>query len=194
MKFNLPTLFCVSAILLSAFGLDASAQGLKIAVVDMQDALNRYYKTEIEVEKINGMAEEKRKNIDERQASYQMMTNQMTELDKTVRDTLLAEDKRKEAMEKLQALAQERANKGKEIADAQRKASSEVMTARTEMEATLVGEIKDAVNAIVEAQGHDLVFDKSFLPKANKAILYTSDNVVDLTEEVIGALNAGASN
>ncbi|MDF2375216.1 MAG: OmpH family outer membrane protein [Verrucomicrobiales bacterium] len=194
MKFNLPTLFCVSAILLSAFGLDASAQGLKIAVVDMQDALNRYYKTEIEVEKINGMAEEKRKNIDERQASYQMMTNQMTELDKTVRDTLLAEDKRKEAMEKLQALAQERANKGKEIADAQRKASSEVMTARSEMEATLVGEIKDAVNAIVEAQGHDLVFDKSFLPKANKAILYTSDNVVDLTEEVVGALNAGASN
>lgn len=194
MKFNLPTLFCVSAILLSSFGMSASAQGLKIAVVDMQDALNRYYKTEIEVEKINSMAEEKRKNIDERQAAYQQMTNQMTELDKTVRDTLLAEDKRKEAMEKLQALANERGAKGKEISDAQRKASSEVMTARSEMEATLVGEIKDAVNAIVEAQGHDLVFDKSFLPKANKAILYTSDNVVDLTEEVIGALNAGASN
>ncbi|MDF1656843.1 MAG: OmpH family outer membrane protein [Verrucomicrobiales bacterium] len=193
MKFNLPALFCVFSILLSAVGMDASAQGLKIAVVDMQDALNRYYKTEIEVEKINGMAEEKRKNIDERQAAYQMMTNQMTELDKTVRDTLLAEDKRKEAMEKLQALAQERGQKGQEIQDAQRKASSEVMTARSEMEATLVGEIKDAVNAIVEAQGHDLVFDKSFLPKANKAILYTSENVVDLTEEVIGALNAGAS-
>ncbi len=123
-----------------------------------------------------------------------MMTNQMTELDKIVRDTLLNEDKRKEAMEKLQALAQERQQKGSEIADAQRKASSEVMTARSEMEATLVGEIKEAVNAIVEAQGHDLVFDKSFLPKANKAILYTSENVVDLTEEVVGALNAGAPN
>jgi Skp family chaperone for outer membrane proteins len=55
-----------------------------------------------------------------------------------------------------------------------------------------VGEIKDAVNAIVEAEGHDLVFDKSFLPKANKAILYTSENVVDLTEGVVSALNAGA--
>jgi Skp family chaperone for outer membrane proteins len=180
---------------LSGFGLNASAQeGLKIAVIDMQDALNRYYKTDIEVEKINAMADEKRKNIDERQAAYQQMTNQMAELDKTVRDTLLAESKRKEAMEKLQTLAQERAAKGKEISDAQRKASSEVMTARTEMEATLVGEIKAAVNAIVEAQGHDLVFDKSFLPKANKAILYTSDKVVDLTEEVVAALNAGASN
>ncbi|MEM6915216.1 MAG: OmpH family outer membrane protein [Verrucomicrobiota bacterium] len=193
MKFNLPKLFCLSALLLAGFGMQATAQGLNIAVVDMQDALNRYYKTEIEVEKINSMAEEKRKNIDERQAAYQMMTNQMTELDKTVRDTIIAEEKRKEAMEKLQALAQERANKGKEIADAQRKAQAEVMTARSEMESTLVGEIKDTVNAIVEAQGHDLVFDKSFLPKANKAILYTSDNVVDLTEEVVSALNAGAS-
>ncbi len=49
MKFNLPTLFCVSALLLSAFGMQASAQGLKISVVDMQDALNRYYETVIAV-------------------------------------------------------------------------------------------------------------------------------------------------
>ncbi|MEQ1839282.1 MAG: hypothetical protein ABL994_02635, partial [Verrucomicrobiales bacterium] len=46
--------------------------------------------------------------------------------------------------------------------------------------------------AIVEAQGLDLVFDKSFLPKANKAILYTSSNVKDLTVEIVKTLNAGA--
>lgn len=192
MKFNLPTFLCVSAIALSAFGMNASAQGLKIAVVDMQDALNRYYKTDIEVGKINAMADEKRKNIDERQAAYQQMTTKMADLDKTVRDTTLAEGTRKEAMEQLQALAQERAVKGKEIQDAQRKASAEVMEARSGMEKTLVDEIKSAVNVIVETQGHDLVFDKSFLPKANKAILYTSKNVLDLTEEVVATLNAGA--
>lgn len=192
MKFNLPTVLCVSAIALSAFGMNASAQGLKIAVVDMQDALNRYYKTDIEVGKINAMADEKRKNIDERQAAYQQMTTKMADLDKTVRDTTLAEGTRKEAMEQLQALAQERAVKGKEIQDAQRKASAEVMEARSGMEKTLVDEIKSAVTVIVETQGHDLVFDKSFLPKANKAILYTSKNVMDLTEEVVATLNAGA--
>lgn len=190
MKSYLPTFLIAAAISLIAS--NSEAQSLKIAVVDMQQALNDYYKTDIEVEKINAMADEKRKSLDERQAAYQQMTNQMTELDKTVRDTLLAEDVRKDAMEKLQALAQERAAKGQEIADAQRKASSEVMQARTEMEATLVGEIKETVNAIVEAQGLDLVFDKSFLPKANKAILFTSENVTDLTTEVLGALNAGA--
>lgn len=192
MKFKLPTFLCLVAFALCSAGTNASSQGIKIAVVDMQEALNLYYKTEKEVEKINAMADEKRKNIDERQAAYQQMTTKMAELDKTVRDTTLAEATRKKAMEELQALAQERAAKGKEIADAQRKASSEVMQARSDMEATLVGEIKEAVNAIVETQGHDLVFDKSFLPKANKAILYTSSNVVDLTDEVVAALNTGS--
>lgn len=190
MKFHLPAIFL--ALMLPLASSDASAQELKIAVIDMQEALNQYYKTEIQVKQINDLADEKRKNLDERQAAYQQMTNKMAELDAVYKDTVLAEAKRKEALEKLQALYQERAAKGKEIADAQRKASSEVMTARQEMESTLVDEIKKTVDAIVQAQGLDLVFDKSFLPKANKAILYTSSNVKDLTVEVVSTLNAGA--
>lgn len=190
MKLNL-TCF-LAALILPVAASTLSAQEVKIAVVDMQDALNKYYKTEIQVKQINDLADEKRKNLDERQAAYQQMTNQMSELDTVYKDTTLAEKKRQEALEKLQALFQERNAKGKEISDAQRKASAEVMTARQEMEATLVEEIKTTVNKIVEAQGYDLVFDKSFLPKANKAILYTSANVKDLTEEVVASLNAGA--
>lgn len=192
MKRHLPTL--LAALVLPIAGASVSAQDapIKIAVVDMQEALNKYYKTDIQVKEINDLADEKRKNLDERQAAYQQMTNQMAELDAVYKDTSLAESKRKEALEKLQALFQERNAKGKEIADAQRKASAEVMTARQDMEANLVDEIKKTVDGIVQAQGLDLVFDKSFLPKANKAILYTSANVKDLTTDVIAALNAGA--
>lgn len=190
MKFRLPALFL--AFTLPLVAQSVIGQELKIAVIDMQEALNQFYKTEIQVKQINDLADEKRKNLDERQAAYQQMTNQMSELDAVYKDTALAEGKRKEALEKLQALFQERQAKGKEISDAQRKASSEVMTARQEMEATLVDEIKKTVDTIVQAQGLDLVFDKSFLPKANKAILYTSANVKDLTVEVVSTLNAGA--
>lgn len=192
MKRHLPLLLATLVLPLAGASVPANAQEIKIAVVDMQEALNKYYKTEIQVKEINDLADEKRKNLDERQAAYQQMTNQMTELDAVYKDTSLAEPKRKEALEKLQALFQERQAKAKEISDAQRKASSEVMTARQEMEATLVDEIKKTVDGIVQAQGLDLVFDKSFLPKANKAILYTSANVKDLTTDVIAALNAGA--
>lgn len=192
MKRHLPLL--LATLVLPFAGTIVSAQDapIKIAVVDMQEALNKYYKTEIQVKEINDLADEKRKNLDERQAAYQQMTNSMTELDAVYKDTSLSESKRKEALEKLQALFQERQAKAKEISDAQRKASAEVMTARQEMEANLVDEIKKTVDGIVQAQGLDLVFDKSFLPKANKAILYTSANVKDLTADVIAALNAGA--
>lgn len=192
MKRHLPLLLAILALPFAGASVSAQDAPIKIAVVDMQEALNKYYKTEIQVKEINDLADEKRKNLDERQAAYQQMTNQMTELDAVYKDTSLAEQKRKDALEKLQALFQERQAKGKEIADAQRKASAEVMTARQEMEATLVDEIKKTVDGIVQAQGLDLVFDKSFLPKANKAILYTSANVKDLTADVIAALNAGA--
>ncbi len=184
--------FCLALLALLSAAPAVRAQELKIAVVDMQEALNQYYKTEIQVKQINDLADEKRKNLDERQAAYQQMTNQMAELDTIYKDTALSEAKRKDALEKLQALFQERNVKGKEIADAQRKYSAEVMTARQEMEATLVEEIKQAVDNIVKEQGLDLVFDKSFLPKANKAILYTSPNVKDLTADVVAVLNANA--
>lgn len=190
MKRHLPFLLAALALPLASPAL--VAQEVKIAVVDMQEALNQYYKTEIQVKQINDLADEKRKNLDERQAAYQQMTNQMAELDAVYRDTALAESKREDALKKLQALNEERMAKAKEISDAQRKAQAEIMAARTEMEETLVGEIKKTVDTLVTAQGLDLVFDKSFLPKANKAILYTSPNVKDLTAEVVATLNAGA--
>lgn len=186
MKFHLPLLLASFALLPAL-----PAQEIKIAVVDMQEALNQFYKTEIQVNQINQLADEKRKNLDERQAAYQQMMSQMVELDGVYKDTALAQAKREEALKKLQALDEERMAKGKEISDAQRKAQTEVMTARQEMEENLVGEIRKTVESIVESQGYDLVFDKSFLPKANKAILYTSANVKDLTEEIIATLNAG---
>jgi Skp family chaperone for outer membrane proteins len=154
MKFHLPHLFTTLGIslVLSSLACPAEAQELKIAVVDMQDALNRYYKTEIQVKQINDLADEKRKNLDERQAAYQQMTNQMAELDAVYRDTALAQSKREDALKKLQSLNEERMAKAKEIGDANRKAQAEIMTARSEMEATLVGEIKTTVDSIVEAQ------------------------------------------
>ena len=193
MKFHLSTLLTISVAVIGLSSTAASAQDIKIAVVDMQKALTDYYKTDLEVEKINSLGEEKTKNIDERKAALQQMGSQMADLEKTYRDTALGDGPRKEALEKLQALDKEARVKSKEINDASRKANEEITKARVAMEELLLGEIKDTVNTIVTAQGIDLVFDKSYLPKAGtKAIIFTSENVSDLTEEVIAALNAGA--
>ena len=182
---------CLIVTLTLFIGAKASAQdGLKIAVVDMQKILNSYYKTEIEVEKINAQASGIRKSLDERQAALKALESKAVPLNKVYRDTSLANSKRDAAKKKISDIAKEHDAKVKEMVSAQRKASEEIVSARNEMESKLLGEIKAEAKSIVEAEGFDLVFDKSFLPKANKVILYASENVTDLTSDVVTSLNA----
>jgi Skp family chaperone for outer membrane proteins len=170
---------------------EIQAQSVKIAVVDMQRALADFHRTKVEVETINQLGEEEIRNIDERKAAYAKLTSEMVGLDKTLRATELSEAKRKVAGIKLQELAEARSLKANEIGDAERVASQKLFQARQKMEASLLGEIRAKVVEIVTAKGFDMVFDKSFLPKASKAILYTSPQVTDLTDEVIAKLNTG---
>jgi len=172
---------------------DAAAPALRIAVVDMQETLNRYYRTEVEIEKINEIADEKSRSLDERQAAFQEDGNRGLELQRTMSDTSLAEAVRREAAEKLQVFARERQVRAAEIAAAQRKSAAELSQARSEIEATLVSEIRSALNEIAASRGYDLVFDKSFLPKASKSIIRVSEEVPDLTEDLVAALNAGST-
>ena len=168
----------------------AQAQNLKIAVVDMEKALTKYYKTTQEVNAINQLGNEKIRNIDERKAAYKKMTSDMVELDKAVRAVELSDQKRKDARTKLDLLARDRAAKANEINDAERKAATELMTARKQMESRLIAEINAVVKSVAQGKSIDMVYDKSFLPKASKAIVYVSDRVTDITDDVIRKLNA----
>ncbi|MDF1753877.1 MAG: OmpH family outer membrane protein [Verrucomicrobiales bacterium] len=165
-------------------------QGLNIAVIDMEQALRDYYRTKEEVALINQLGEEKIRNIDERKAVYEKMTSDMVKLDKTVRSPDLSDEKRAEIYAQLQEMARARNAKATEIGDAERKATRELYDARQEMELKLMAEIKVVMQTVVTEKNFDLIFDKSFLPKASKSIVYTSPRVADLTNEVIARLNA----
>ena len=179
----------VAAVFTLAVSTSANAQDTKIAVVDMQKALNDYNRTKTEVDMIKAFGEEKTKALDEKKAGLKQITDKMVVLQKTAADSVLDESKRKAAAEQFQALAKERNAKLKEIADDERKASQELLKARQEMEAALIADIRKVMEQLAQSQSVDLIFDKSFLPKANKAIIYTSANVIDLTGEIVGVLN-----
>jgi Skp family chaperone for outer membrane proteins len=167
----------------------SSAQGPNIAVVDMQQCLNDFYKTSIEVEKVNALAKEKQGELDARKADYETLTGKATELQKRATDTALSAEQRQAAGTELNQVLQERMAKGREIAEAERRARTEILEARQKMESDLVSIIREVVNTVATAAGHDLVLDKSFLPKANKVILLVSDKVPDLTATVTTELN-----
>jgi outer membrane protein len=187
MNVKTSVLSAIAAVLTLA--VTANAQETKLAVVDMQKALNDYKRTKVEVEKINKFGEDKAKALDTKKAELKVITDKMIELQKTASDSALEEGKRKAAAEQFQELAKERNTKLKEMGDEERKASQELLTARQEMENALVTDIKGVMETLAKSKSVDLIFDKSFLPKANKSIIYTSANVVDLTDEIVAILN-----
>lgn len=169
---------------------ESMAQNPAIGVVDMQECLNKYYKTELEVAKINALAKEKQGALDARRANYEALTRKAADLDKTAGDPALGQEPRQQAVNELRQVMQERQAKGREIAEAEQKSRQEVLVARQAMEKALVDELREVVEAKAAESGIDLVFDKSFLPKANKVILVANDKVPDITEAIIAHLNA----
>jgi Skp family chaperone for outer membrane proteins len=177
---------------LSAANAQEGAASIKIGVIDMQECLVKYYRTEQETAKLNEVAKDKRVELDERNADFMKLNKLLADEDKKRRETSLPTETRQAADAKVNELLQERAAKQNEIQEFQRRIQSEMMTLRQEMEATLVEEAKDTVAEVAEAAGLDMVHDRSFLPRANKAIVYISGKVVDITEGVIAKLNADA--
>ncbi len=185
--------FLIAAIGLVAPG-SASAQdgALKIGVIDMQECLTEFWRTDRETETLNELAKEKRKLLDDRNADYMKLNKLIADEDKRARATELPAETRNAAIAKLQELLQERAAKQNEIQEFQRRIQAEMMQARTQMEATLVEQAKEIVTEVAEAAGLDMVHDKSFLPRANKAIVFISPKVTDITASVIEKLNVDA--
>ena len=171
----------------------AQAQsGLNIGVIDMQECLNQFYKTKEEVSAVNDIAKEKQGEIDSKRTDYEALTKRAATLDEQARDTAISQEQRQAAFTQLQQIMQERMAKGREIQEAERRAQQEIIEARQKMEQTLVATIRELVNTRAAEQGLDLVYDKSFLPKANKVILFTSDKVPDMIAEIIAELNKDA--
>ena len=163
-----------------------------IAVVDMQEALNEYHKTKTEVKQLNAMIERRQQQVEVFAEEFKKEAEKAKELNSKYQDSSLSEELRKKAFEDLKEMAPELTKKEKELALRRQKAAAELSTARSEMETRLVKEIKAVLDSVIGSKGVDLVFDKSFLPKANKSILFTSDKVLDLTGDLIATLNAGA--
>lgn len=170
----------------------ATAQSTKLGVVDIQECLNKYYKTKLKVKDVEGQAQSSRAKLDERFAEFKTIQVRLGELQKKAQDTALSEDQRKGAAGEMQQLYQEGRAKEAELQEAQRKAQGELLAARQQMEQSLVEEVRVVVDAVSKESGLDMVIDKSFLPRGNKVLVVVTDKVPDLTKNVIAALNKDA--
>lgn len=167
----------------------AQAQDIKIGLVDMQEALNKYNKTQKRTDEINARASQIKSEGEVFLKALQAMKKKIDAETAIVQDVDKNDETRQKAVKAREALMKEYGAKNQEMAKAGQKAGEEMAKARKEMETELVGEITAVMKATAESKGVDLVFDKSFLPMANKAIIYSSKNVLDMTQEIVDQLN-----
>ncbi len=186
-------------VVLTAAVTNVQAQGevpqgeIRVAVLDMQSALDNYYRTEQEKAKIEALAERRKAVFEALKAEIDAAKPNVEKLQKEATDSSLSSSKREEAETAFKKAAVELVARERRLLYLRRKASVEIATAHKEMEVTLVREIKDQISDIVPTLDVDIVFDKSFLPKAKKLILHASPNVTDVTAAVVGALNQKAA-
>lgn len=183
-RFLLP--LCALAVFCAA----GSAYAQKIAVIDMQECINQFPKTKSEIDKINAEAKTKTGPLDQIKQDMDNLATKLKPLEARIQDSAVSMDKRKAAQAEAQALFNELNAKRKTLEESGGKLQAELYQMRQQMELTLVAEIKDIVGKVAAAQAIDLVYDSSFLPKSNKAIVYIGPNVVNLTEAVIAELKA----
>ena len=189
---SLPRFLCASFLLgLTCCGWSAAAEAanVKIAIVHMQQVLNRYEQTQVEVQALNDLMADHKKQADEEKARLKQLSDELLGLQNTAADSALAETRRKEAATAFQKKFGERQALIQKIQDLESDASEAVTKERANMEMRLVSVIDKMIETIAEEQQIDIVWDSSFLPKANKAIKYTSSRVKDLTEKIIERLN-----
>lgn len=167
------------------------AHAQKIAVIDMQECINQYHKTKTEIDKINEEAKTKTAPLDQIKQDMDNLANKLKPLEAKIQDTSLSMEVRKGAQAEAQALFAELGAKRKALEEQSSKLQAELYKMRQTMELTLVAEIRAVITKVAAAQAIDLVYDSSFLPKSNKAIVYIGPTVLDLTKNVVGTLNEG---
>lgn len=177
---------------LALTGSSASAQGMKIGIIDMNRVFAEFYKTKDAEKDVNDQKALAKKELDERNERYRVLIEKYQGLAKQIKDPAITEELRA----KLQTEAKEVASEArslerdkKEFADRrQRMLLTEVDQARK----AIIEEIQDLVKDMAKQRNYDIVFDKSGLGTRGIPFLLHSKDAVDFSDDVLADLNKNA--
>lgn len=184
MKKSLLTL-CGALIL--GFTVEASAE-LKIAIVDLEKVFNSYYKTEEAQGRLKEQENNYKKELADRQESFQKLMEQHRELKEAVDDPSLAEaartDKETRLKDKEQEIMSSR-NKINEFLQTTRKLT---MDQTQRLRSDILEEMDGTIKSLVKGQ-YNLVLDSTGKTLSGAPTIIFSEGVKDITDEIISELN-----
>lgn len=176
------------ALFLAAFLPLASAQTtakpLKVAVVDMNQVLKDYYKTQEVEARLKEVASGYEKELNDRRESYGKLVDQIRSLQDSVKDKSLSDEKRKEKEEALTEKIKEASVREQENKNFIQTATKLVRDQRQRAQENIMEEISKVVTSVSKAGSYNLVFVKAEFPSP---VLYS--DVADISADITKELN-----
>lgn len=161
-----------------------------LVVVDIASCVDQYRKTASERERLEALSKEKSSPLEQERQDIEAMGGKLKTLDSRMNDTSFSKEQREEARSELERVFKEMRVKQEGLKKSVEKVQTEMVAAQDAMAEGILSEVRAVVQQIASEKSLGIVYDKSFLPKSNKAIVYISPRVIDLTDEVIKVLNS----
>jgi outer membrane protein len=180
----------LACLLFAPFSL-ASAD-LKIATVDLGKAFQAFYKTKDSNAKLKEKEDSYRKDISDMQADYDHMVEEANKLRDAATDPTLSPAAQDEKKKAFQAKAQDVQNMSRKIQETSSERGRELQDEQFRRRKEIVDEISKVVTDYSGPQGYDLVLDKTPGATGVPVVLFNSAKLVDITNDIITKLNAGA--
>jgi len=173
---------------LAVSSLTAQAE-LKVAVIDLQKVFEDYYKTKEADSRLKDQMEGFKTTRDERLADYRKLVDQIKSLRESVEDPSLSEEARKDKELKYQEKFNEARQREQELRSYEQTTAKLLQDQSGRMRQTIVEEINTTVEEFCAGK-YDLVIDKTGNTVSGTPVILYSENLTDLTTEIVKILNS----
>jgi outer membrane protein len=160
----------VAVLAAAAFALPALAEGLRIAVVDVNKVLNESEEGKAAKKKMESRFDELKKEIDARQEELKKLKD---EIDK--QKVIATKEKLKDKEDAFQA-------KAGELRKLTQESEREMQGRQGELTREVLKRIEGQIDALIKAEKYDLVLERS------AGVIHVADSM-DLTERVLAMMN-----
>ena len=171
----------------------ASAQGLKVGIVDMNRVFAEYYKTKDADKVVNEQKEAAKKELESINNDYKKLLDSYQKLAKEIKDPAIGEELRKKKATEAEGVASKARALEREKKELTDRRQRMLLTEVDRKRKAIIEEIQDVVSDMAKKKNYDVVFDKSGLGSRGIPFLLHSKDGVDFSQELIKELNKGAS-
>lgn len=184
-------LTALAASLLATGSASAQTQ-MKIGIVDMKRVFQEYYKTKDAEKKVNEDKSKAKKDLDQRNNTYQKLIEEWNNASKIVGDKLVNAELKQQKKAEADKIASEIKALEREIDEFRRRREQQLQEQVMRMRKGLLDDISQRVEEKAKLDNYDLVFDKSGVSPSGVKFLLHSKDAVDFSNQVLAELNKNA--